>query len=201
MSPRYWFSPSFFFFVLFLGLHLQHMEVPRLGAEWELQPRPTPQPQQHLTQTVSAAHSAACSNARFSTHWVRPGIEPASSRRHQVLNQWATVGTPALPFFVLISLFSFLSSEAKMATRSSKIPFYCLVIHKWNSMFYFNSWSKTQSHQRILPQSLKSRDGQIIWAKTSKEVLIQDICQLLTKKRRNSGWISKWQCPVNWPFL
>ena len=26
---------SFFFF--FLGPHLQHMEVPRLGADWELQ--------------------------------------------------------------------------------------------------------------------------------------------------------------------
>ena len=28
---------SFLFFIFFLGPHLQHMEVPRLGVEWELQ--------------------------------------------------------------------------------------------------------------------------------------------------------------------
>ena len=27
----------FFFFFVFLGLHLQHMDVPRTGVEWELQ--------------------------------------------------------------------------------------------------------------------------------------------------------------------
>ena len=27
----------FFFFLVFLGLYLQHMEVPRLGVIWELQ--------------------------------------------------------------------------------------------------------------------------------------------------------------------
>ena len=36
----------FFFFSFFLlGPHLQHMEVPRLGVQLELQLRPTPQPQ------------------------------------------------------------------------------------------------------------------------------------------------------------
>ena len=30
------FSPSFFLFC-FLGLHLRHMKIPRLGVEWELQ--------------------------------------------------------------------------------------------------------------------------------------------------------------------
>ena len=35
------FFPFFFFF---LGLHLLHMEVPRLGSELELQCRPTSQP-------------------------------------------------------------------------------------------------------------------------------------------------------------
>ena len=29
--------PFFFFFLFFLGLHLQHMEVPRLGAKSEIQ--------------------------------------------------------------------------------------------------------------------------------------------------------------------
>ena len=34
------------FFFFFLGLHLQHLEVPRLEVKSELQLRPTPQPEQ-----------------------------------------------------------------------------------------------------------------------------------------------------------
>ena len=32
------------FFVCFLGLHPQHMDVPRLGVQLELSCQPTPQP-------------------------------------------------------------------------------------------------------------------------------------------------------------
>ena len=32
-------STKYIFFLSFLGLHLQHMEVPRLGVELELQPK------------------------------------------------------------------------------------------------------------------------------------------------------------------
>ena len=51
----------FFFFFGFLGPHLQHMEVPRLGVKLELQ-----QP------TYTTAHS----NTGSLTHWARPGIKP-----------------------------------------------------------------------------------------------------------------------------
>ena len=44
--------PTFFF----LGLHLQHMEVPRLGVELEL---PTPQPQQCQIPAASATYIIA----------------------------------------------------------------------------------------------------------------------------------------------
>ena len=40
-------NPAFFFF--FLGPHLWHMEVPRLGLNWSYSCWPTPQPQQHQT--------------------------------------------------------------------------------------------------------------------------------------------------------
>ena len=40
-------SLSLFFFLIFLGLYLQHMEVPRLEVQSELHLRPTPQ----LTET------------------------------------------------------------------------------------------------------------------------------------------------------
>ena len=52
------------FLFLFLGLHLQHVEVPKLGAESELSP---------------PAYTTVPSNTRSLTHWARPGIEPASS--------------------------------------------------------------------------------------------------------------------------
>ena len=45
----------FFFFFFFL-LHLQHMEVPRLGVELELQVQPRPQPQKFRIQAASATY-------------------------------------------------------------------------------------------------------------------------------------------------
>ena len=57
---------------------------PRLGAELELwlwcSCRPTPQPQQCGIQAVFVTYTRAHSNARSLAHWVRPGIEPVSSR-------------------------------------------------------------------------------------------------------------------------
>ena len=51
-------------FFVFLGPHLWHTEVPRIGVKSELQ---------------LPAYTTAHSNARYSAHWVRPGIEPMSS--------------------------------------------------------------------------------------------------------------------------
>ena len=58
---------TLFYFILFfcfLGLHPQHMEVPRLGVESEL-----------WLQAYTIAHS----NTRSLTCWVRPGMELESS--------------------------------------------------------------------------------------------------------------------------
>ena len=41
----------------------------------------TPQPQQRQIHAVSATYATAGANAGSVTHWVRPGIEPASSQR------------------------------------------------------------------------------------------------------------------------
>ena len=71
----------------FLWPYLQHMEVPRLGVEPELQLLLTPQPGQHEIRAASVTYTAACGNAGSLTPWVRPGIKPASSQRqHWVLN-------------------------------------------------------------------------------------------------------------------
>ena len=70
---------NFYFVFCFLGLHLRHMEVPRLGVDWRYSCWPTPQPQQCMIQTEFKTHTTAHSNARSLTHWVRPGIEPSTS--------------------------------------------------------------------------------------------------------------------------
>ena len=51
----------FFFFTFFPGLHLQHLQVPRLGVTSELLLQPTPQPQQCQIQAASVTYAAACS--------------------------------------------------------------------------------------------------------------------------------------------
>ena len=87
---------SFFFF---LGLYLQCMAAPRLGVKWELQllAYHSHSHSQCQIQATSATYTAACSNAGSLTHWVRPGIESASSRiLARVLTCWATMGTPQI---------------------------------------------------------------------------------------------------------
>ena len=63
-----------FFFFCFLWSHLQHMEVPGVGVELELQ---LPD---YITVIVTPDLSSICGNSGSLTHWVRPGIEPPSSQ-------------------------------------------------------------------------------------------------------------------------
>ena len=80
-------SPLFFLLLLllFLGPHLWHMEVPRIGVKLELQ---------------LPAYTIAHHNTRSLTHRVRPGIEPAFSWIPvRFVNHWATTGTPSPLFF------------------------------------------------------------------------------------------------------
>ena len=63
-NSRYFFFP----FIFFLGPHLQHMEVPWLGVESELQLPPTPQPQPCQIQATSATYTTTQGNVRSLTH-------------------------------------------------------------------------------------------------------------------------------------
>ena len=58
----------FLFFLSFLGPHLWHMEVPRLGVESEYRWWPTPEPQQLQIQATSAACTAAHGYVGSMTH-------------------------------------------------------------------------------------------------------------------------------------
>ena len=54
------------------------MEVSRLGSNRSYN-QPTTQPQQHRIPAASKTYSTPWGNTRSLTHWVGPGIEPASS--------------------------------------------------------------------------------------------------------------------------
>ena len=58
-------------FFVFLGPHLQHMEIPRLGVESELQLRLQPL----QIQATSVTYSTAYGNTGSLNHWTRPGID------------------------------------------------------------------------------------------------------------------------------
>ena len=74
------------------------------GSSWARCPNwicscwPTPQPQQHQIWATSVIYATAWGNAESLTHWMRPGIEPSSSRTlYQVLN---LLGTPPLDLLI-----------------------------------------------------------------------------------------------------
>ena len=54
---------------LYLWLHLQHVEVPRLGVNSELQLQPMPRPQQHRIQAARVTYTTDPHNAGSLTHW------------------------------------------------------------------------------------------------------------------------------------
>ena len=66
-----------FFFVLFvfLGRHLQHMEVPRLGVKWELQ--------LPATATTIATQDRSLIFDLHHSSWQRPILNPLSGARDQ----------------------------------------------------------------------------------------------------------------------
>ena len=67
---------SFFFFLVFLGLHLWHMEVPRLGVKLELQPLAC------ITPTATPDPSHVCNLHHGS--WQHQIFNPLSEVRDQI---------------------------------------------------------------------------------------------------------------------
>ena len=76
-----------FFLFCFLGPHLQHMEVPRLGVELEL---PAYEMQDPSCDCDLHHSSWQCGSL---THWGRPGIESSP-----FCYRWAMTGTPAFTY-------------------------------------------------------------------------------------------------------
>ena len=85
----------------FLWLHLQHVEVPGPGVEWELQFWP------HATAIETLYPSLSCDLCDSLSHRARPGIKPTSLQRQRwVLNPLSHTGN-AMLIFKLIIYFNF----------------------------------------------------------------------------------------------
>ena len=90
------FSVQTFFFGGGVETHLQHMAVPVLGVELELQLLAYVPAQQHGIWAVSVTFTIA-HNIRSLTYWPKPEIKPASSWiLVWFLTHWGMVGTPAV---------------------------------------------------------------------------------------------------------
>ena len=89
----------FYFPFVFLELHLQHMEVPRLGVQSKLQ-LPAYATATAMPDPRSATYATAHGNAESLAHRGRPGIESMSS--------WILVGfITAVPQRELLRFFFF----------------------------------------------------------------------------------------------
>ena len=100
-------SLSLFFFFWFLGLHLRHMEVPRLGIESELQlPAST---------TATPDPSSVCSLHHSSQQrWILNPLSEARDRTHILMDTsrvhycLAMTGTPPHPLLKTQHCYTFL---------------------------------------------------------------------------------------------
>ena len=99
----FFFFPFLFFFLK--CLLVQHMEVPRLGTESQLQLLTYATAIASRIQATSATYAVACGNTGSLNHWLRPGIEPTSSRTpYWVLNSLNYNKNSQFSFFLGIHL-------------------------------------------------------------------------------------------------
>ena len=99
----------FSFFLVFLSFRatLAAYGDSRTGVQLELKPPAYPRATAKQDLTVSATYTTA-HGTRSLTHWVRPGIEPASSTMLvQFVNHWAMTGTPTPTFIEFWTIFSY----------------------------------------------------------------------------------------------
>ena len=88
-------TPVFIFIFCFLGLHLQHMKVPRLGVQSEIQ--------QPAYTTATAMQDLSCLCYQHHNSWQCQILNPLSETRDQThilmdtiwaCYQWTMMGTP-----------------------------------------------------------------------------------------------------------
>ena len=127
-----------FFFCLFRAAPEAYGDSQARGSHWSYSCQPTPRPQPLGIRVTSAIYTTVHGNARSSTHWSRPGIEPETSwflvnsflLRHDgnsrlcftFKNQiWQKASNGAIQM-MFITQFSPLPSMFKISSRTSLHP-------------------------------------------------------------------------------
>ena len=136
-----------FFFFCFLGPHLRHTEVPRLGVELELQlPSYTTGTATWDPGCICDLYTTAHINTRSLAHWGRPGMEPTCSWMVVFVHCWATKGTP---LYTLLNLVP----EDSPGPISHSIPLY--QFHTiWDRKFLLSLFT-SNTLAWLVPQSLQ----------------------------------------------
>ena len=95
----------FFFFLVFLGLHLWDMEVPRLGFESELWPlayaTTTAKPDRSCVYDLhhSSRQHQILNPLNKARYWICILMDPS-----QICFHWATMGTPNIIFITIVDV-------------------------------------------------------------------------------------------------
>ena len=107
---------------------------PSYGSNWSYSRRPTPETQQCGIRAASSTHTTAPGNAGSSTHWARPGIEPATSCfLVWFVNHRATMGTPRVTLFIVNNCNEYNYSDNNIDTSS-------LDNTSWNKRGAYMTW-------------------------------------------------------------
>ena len=115
-------TPVFIFIFCFLGLHLQHMKVPRVGVQSEIQ--------QPAYTTATAMQDLSCLCYQHHNSWQCQILNPLSETRDRICNlmvpsqisfHCATAGTPLhMCFWINTSLYAPWASQANRQVMDSR---------------------------------------------------------------------------------
>ena len=118
----------FLSFCHFLGRYHGIWRFPGLGSNWSCRRWPTPEPQQHGIQALSATYTTAHGNAGSPSHWARPGIEPSTSCfLVGFINHCAMTGTPAIVFLNVHFIKIKIKSPSSFVLQKVCWDFICLI--------------------------------------------------------------------------
>ena len=115
-SMIFW-SKNVLFCFVFLLFRATPVAYGGSQANWRYSHWPTPKPQQGQIQAASVTYTTAHSNAGSLTHWLRPGIEPATS--------WVS----AVPWWELLFFFFFVWFKGNCDTENSFFSLACWILH------------------------------------------------------------------------
>ena len=166
-APSYWDSPpvgemttglrelewknNFF---SFLQLYLWHMEIPGLGVELELQLPASATAQQCQMRATSAICTAVCGNTGSWTHWLRPGIEHASSRTlYQIHNLMSHSGNSKYILkltFLLLRIVNY-CLWAKSCSEADRAQENRLYLKIWLFLWFLKLLSESDALFQVLP--------------------------------------------------